>query len=73
MPEGFQDWSGQTFRNVDLSDTSWKETVLVNARFSGLITGLVVNDIEVAPLIDTEMNRRFPERTKLRPADAAGV
>jgi hypothetical protein len=47
--------------------------VLVHARFSGLITGLVVNDIEVAPLIDAEMNRRFPERTKLRPADAAGV
>ena len=73
MPEGFQDWSGRTFRNVDLSNTSWKETMLVNARFSGLITGLVVNDIEVAPLIDAEMSRRFPERAKLRPADAAGV
>jgi hypothetical protein len=47
--------------------------MLVNASFSGLIAGLVVNDIEVAPLIDAEMNRRYPERTKLRPGDAEGV
>ena len=47
--------------------------MLVNARLSGLIDGLVVNDIEVAPLIDAEMSRRFPQRAKLRPADAAGV
>ena len=73
MPEGFEDWSGRTFRNVDLSDTRWKETTLVNARFSGLIIGLVVNDIEIAPLVDAEMNRRFPERTKLRPTTAAGM
>jgi hypothetical protein len=46
VPEGFQNWSGRTFRNVDLSSTRWKETMLVNARFSGLITGLVVNDID---------------------------
>lgn len=73
MPEGFQDWSGRTFSKVNLSNTRWKETMLVDARFSGLITGLVVNDIEVAPLIDAEMTRRFPERSKLRPADAGGV
>jgi hypothetical protein len=37
------------------------EAMLVNARFSGLIHGLVVNDIELAPLIDAEM---MPKATR---------
>ena len=67
MAEGFESWAGRRFRDIDLSDTVWKETMLVNARFSGLITGLVVNDIEVAPLIEAELDRRFPVRLQLRP------
>lgn len=51
---------------VNLTDTVWKETDLVNARFSGRIDGLVINDIEVAPLIAAELDRRFPERLRLR-------
>jgi hypothetical protein len=68
---GFEDWSGRTFKLINLTDTVWKETDLVNARFSGRIDGLVINGVEVAPLIAAEMDRRFPERTKLRPKDDA--
>jgi uncharacterized damage-inducible protein DinB len=71
--QGFEDWSGRRFRNIDLTGAVFKETMLVNARFSGLIDGLVVNDIEVAPLIAAEMERRYPERAQLRPTDAAGA
>lgn len=67
------DLSGARFRNVDLTGARVMEAQLVNARFSGLIHGLVVNDVEVAPLIYAEMARRFPERTKLLPSDADGV
>jgi hypothetical protein len=67
------DLSGARGRNVNLSGVRMMEAMLVDARFSGLIHGLVINDIEVAPLIMAEMDRRFPERTKLRPNDAAGV
>ena len=69
MPD-FEDWSGRTFELVNLSDTVWKEADLVNARFSGRIDGLVINGVEVAPLIAAEMDRRFPVRTKLRPKDS---
>ena len=58
------DLSGARFRNVNLEGAKVMEAMLVNARFSGLIHGLVVNDIEVAPLITAEMARRYPERTK---------
>ena len=68
MP-GFEDWSGRTFKQVNLRDTVWKEADLVNARLSGRIDGLVINDVEVAPLIAAEMDRRHPERLRLRPDD----
>lgn len=68
MP-GFEDWSGRTFKLVNLNDTVWKEADLVNARFSGRIDGLVINDVEVAPLIAAELDRRHPERLRIRPKD----
>jgi hypothetical protein len=67
------DLSQARFRNVDLSGAKVMEARLVNARLSGLIDGLIVNDVEVAPLIVAEMARRHPERTKLSPVDARGV
>jgi hypothetical protein len=67
------DLSGARLRNVDLTGAQIMEANLVNARLSGLIIGLVVNDVEVAPLIIAEMDRRYPERRKLRPTDAEGV
>jgi hypothetical protein len=67
------DMSDLRGRNVNLTGARVMEATLLNARFSGLITGLVINDVEVAPLIDAEMNRRYPERAKLRPTDADGV
>lgn len=67
------DLSGVVMRNVNLQGARFKEAMLVGARFSGLIDGLVVNDVEVGPLIRAEMIRRHPERAKLRPDDAAGV
>ena len=51
----------------------FKEVVLVNARISGLIDGLTVNDVEVGPLIRAELDHRYPERTKLRPTTADGA
>lgn len=67
------DLAGARFRNVNLAGARFAEANLVNARISGLIHGLVVNDVEVAPLIRAEMARRYPERAKLTPTTAAGA
>jgi len=67
------DLSGSTFRNVNLTGARFAEAMLVNARLSGLIHGLVINDVEVAPLITAEMARRYPEMARLEPPDAEGV
>lgn len=40
---------------------------------SGDLEGLRLNGIEVAPLVEAELDRLFPERAKLRAADPAGL
>jgi hypothetical protein len=67
------DLSGARFRNVDLSGVKMIDALMVNASFSGLIDGLTINDIEVAPLIAAELERRHPELVQLAPTDPNGV
>lgn len=67
------DLSEARFHNVNLAGAKITEAFLLNARISGMIAGLVVNDVEVAPLISAELDRRYPERRKLSPDDADGV
>lgn len=66
------DLSGALFREVNLSGARMTGVLLVGANIDGAINGLVVNGVEVGPLISEELDRRHPERTKLRPADASG-
>lgn len=46
---------------------------LFNADISGDLEGLRLNGVEVAPLVTAELERRYPERAKLRAADPAGL
>ncbi|MFC7619021.1 DinB family protein [Microlunatus sp. GCM10028923] len=59
----------RTFLGTDLSGARFRDVVLVDAKITGLITGLTVNDVEVEPLINAELDRRHPERILLRSAD----
>jgi hypothetical protein len=43
------------------------------ADISGDLEGLRLNGVEVAPLVMAELERRFPERAKLRAADPDGL
>jgi len=33
---------------------------------------VTVNGVDIGPLVDAELNRRYPDRVKMRPADPAG-
>ena len=73
MPEFADvDLSGAVFREVDLTGARMSGVLLIDADIDGAIDGLVVNGVQVGPLISDELDRRHPERTKLRPTDAAG-
>ena len=67
------DLSGVRMRDVNLSNVVVTDSWLFNAELWGNIAGLKVNGVEVAPLVEAELDRRHPERTRLSPRDIAGV
>ena len=60
------------FSLVDLSGTVIRGAALVNVEISGEIENLRINGVDVAPLVEAELNLRYPGRSKMGPADAAG-
>jgi DinB superfamily/Pentapeptide repeats (8 copies) len=66
------DLSGAQFRGVELSGAMMRGVMLVGVDIYGEIENLTINGVDVGPLIDAELNRRYPDRAKMRPADPAG-
>jgi hypothetical protein len=66
------DLRGARFREVDLRGARVRASLLHDVDISGDVDGLRINGLEVLPLIEAELDRRHPERRKLRPTDAAG-
>jgi hypothetical protein len=60
------------FRGVDLSRVVMRSVDLVDVVIHGEIQNLTINGVDIGPLIDAELNRRYPLRSKMRPADPAG-
>jgi uncharacterized protein YjbI with pentapeptide repeats len=59
---------GPNFEGAKITD-GW----FLNADISGDLEGLRLNGVEVAPLVEAELDRQFPERVKLRVTDPAGL
>src|SRR4051794_28993895 len=76
------DLSGASFHDVDLSGSRFRGIALHRAVISGSelsdveITGeilnVTINGVDVAPLVEAELDRRDPDRVKMRPTDPAG-
>ena len=66
------DLSGSRFHNVDLSGVEIKGAVLFDVVIEADIKNIRINDVDVVPLVVAELDRRYPERVKLRPTDADG-
>jgi hypothetical protein len=66
------DLSGATFRDVDLSGAVLRGVELVGADIYGEIENVTVNGVDIGPLVNAELDRRNPDRVKMRPADPAG-
>lgn len=63
---------GARFERVDLTGARIRSALLEDVDISGEVLSLRVNGIDVVPLVEAELDRLHPERTKLRPVDAAG-
>nr|WP_296075120.1 DinB family protein [uncultured Actinoplanes sp.] len=82
MPEFIgQDLSGARFEDVDLAGARFANVALagvvirgawVDMTIDGAIDGLVVNGVDVVPMIEAELDRRHPDRVLMRPETADG-
>lgn len=61
-----------TFREVGFNRVRMRGVELADVEISGEIGRLVVNDVEVGPLVEAELDRRYPDRPAMRPTDADG-
>ncbi|MEO7449008.1 MAG: DinB family protein [Humibacillus sp.] len=66
------DLSRADFHGVDLAHVTMRSVELTDVRIDGEVVRLVVNGVDVAPLVDAELDRREPDREKMRPTDVAG-
>jgi DinB superfamily/Pentapeptide repeats (8 copies) len=66
------DLSHASFRFVDMTGVVIRGAALKDMSISGWISNLVVNGVDVVPLVEAELDRRYPDRAKMRPADANG-
>lgn len=60
------DLSGTEFREVMLGGARFVGAVMIDVEVSGPIRNLVVNDVDVVPLVEAELDRRHPERLLMR-------
>jgi hypothetical protein len=67
------DLSGVHLHGANLEGAKLTDAYLCGADISGDIGGLRVNGIEIELLVEAELDRRFPERVKLRATDVEGL
>jgi DinB superfamily/Pentapeptide repeats (8 copies) len=67
------DLRGARFVRSDLSGAVMRGVSVAGADIDGEINGLRVNGVEVAPLVEAELNRRFPGREGRRATDPEGL
>jgi hypothetical protein len=66
------DLTGARFHNVDLTDVKITGALLVNLDIDGLLDSIRINGVDVVPLVEAELDRRYPDRVRMRPTDADG-
>ena len=66
------DLTGAAIKGAKLHHVTLKSVELFDVEISGDLEGVTVNGVEIAPLVEAELNRRDPLRAKMRPGDADG-
>jgi hypothetical protein len=66
------DLSGARFRGVSLRGVVMRGVELVEVDIHGEVENLTINGVDIGPLVNAELNRRYPDRAKMRPTDPAG-
>ena len=66
------DVSGLSVRHARLRDVRLRGVEMVDVEIDGELLNVVINGVDVAPLVEAEMARRDPDYAKTKPTDADG-
>ena len=66
------DLSHGVFRGVQAHHVRMRDVELFDVDISGELVDVRINGVDVGPLIEAELDRRYPERPAMRPTDPAG-
>src|SRR4051812_38471980 len=65
--------NGVTIHDSDLRGVTMRGVELCDTTINGEIKNVVINGVDVAPLVEAELDRRHPERPLFRSPTAAGL
>jgi DinB superfamily/Pentapeptide repeats (8 copies) len=66
------DLTGARIRSALFNGSRMRDVELIDVEISGALRNVVVNGVDIAPLVEAELNRRMPDRAKMRPVDSDG-
>lgn len=66
------DFSGARIRGAWFHGTRMTGVELGNVEITGELKNVLVNGVDIAPLVEAELNRRMPERALMHPDDSDG-
>jgi len=66
------DLTGAQIRGALFHKSRLRGVELGDVEISGELQSVVVNGVDIAPLVEAELNRRMPERASMRPDDSDG-
>jgi hypothetical protein len=59
-------------RAGEVSNFRMRGVELIDVDIYGELQNVTINGVDIAPLVETELDRRMPDRAKMRPDDPAG-
>jgi hypothetical protein len=66
------DFIDRDLRGVRIERVRMRGVEIVDVEISGELRNVVVNGVDVAPLVEAELDRQLPDRAKMRPTDVQG-
>jgi DinB superfamily len=66
------DLTGSQVRAGEVSNCRMRGVELVDVDICGELQNVTINGVDIAPLVEAELNRRMPDRAKMRPDDPDG-
>jgi hypothetical protein len=66
------DLTGSEIRAGEVSNCRMRGVELIDVDIYGEVQNVTINGVDIAPLVEAELNRRMPDRAKMRPDDPDG-